>query len=95
MSIRSSKDLKRELLKRAIREGRGPEMILLIQWTNAKIKHEAERDADDLHKFEDDNFAQPRAVRMLNLLAALEGAGVRFTDSELSRLSETAGGSVH
>jgi hypothetical protein len=95
MSIRSSKDLKRELLKRAIREGRGPEMILLIQWTNARIKHESERDCGDLHKFEDDNFAQPRAVRMLNLLAALEGQGVRFTDSELSRQSETTGGSVH
>ncbi len=70
-------------------------MILLIQWRNAQLKHEAERDVDDLHKFEDENFAQPRSVRMLNLLAALEGAGVRYTDSELSRLSDTAGGSVH
>lgn len=95
MSIRSSKDLKRELLKRAIREGRGPEMILLIQWTNAKIKHESQRDSDELHKFEDDNFAQPRAVRMLNLLAAIEGQGVRFTDSYTDGLLDGGPGSVH
>ena len=95
MSIRSSKDLKRELLKRAIREGRGPEMILLIQWTNAKIKHESQRDSDELHKFEDDNFAQPRCVRMLNLLAAVEGAGVRFTDSDVSRLLQGRSDAVH
>lgn len=83
MSRRSSKDLKRELLKRAIKEGRGPEMILLIQWRNAWLKHEAERDVDDLHKFEDENFAQPRSVRMLNALAALEGSGTRFSAASL------------
>ena len=95
MSIRSSKDLKRELLKRAIREGRGPEMILLIQWTNARIKHEAERDADDLHKFEDDNFAQPRSVRMLNLLASLEGQSVRYTDSYTDSMLDGGPQGVH
>lgn len=58
-------------------------MILLIQWTNARVKHESERDADDLHKFEDENFAQPRSVRMLNLLAAHEGSGARFSEANL------------
>lgn len=58
-------------------------MILLIQWTNARVKHEAERDADDLHKFEGENFAQPRSVRMLNALAALEGTGARFSAANL------------
>ncbi|MCB1682729.1 MAG: hypothetical protein H6858_10255 [Rhodospirillales bacterium] len=70
-------------------------MILLIQWTNARIKHESERDAEELHKFEDDNFAQPRSVRMLNLLAAMEGRSVRYSDSAVARLSEAAGGTVH
>lgn len=58
-------------------------MILLIQWRNAWLKHEAERDVDDLHKFEDENFAQPRSVRMLNALAALEGSGTRFSAASL------------
>ncbi len=58
-------------------------MILLIQWRNAQLKHEAERDVDDLHKFEDENFAQPRSVRMLNALAAYEGSTMRFTESNV------------
>lgn len=86
MSIRSSKDVKRELLKRAIKEGRGPEMILLIQWRNAWLKHEAERDVDGLHKFEGENFAQPRSVRMLNVLAAHEGRAVRYGDAAIDRM---------
>ncbi|MCB9975018.1 MAG: hypothetical protein H6856_05225 [Rhodospirillales bacterium] len=95
MSIRSSKDIKRELLRRAIKEGRGPEMILLIQWRSAQLKHEAERDLDDLHKFEDENFAQPRSVRMLNALAAHEGSLTRFGDKEVFRMLEEMPEGVH
>jgi hypothetical protein len=77
--VRSAYEIKRKLLRRAIREGRGPEMIMMIQWRLSYIKHVSEEDKDIIKEcslMEDD---QPRAVRMLNALARLEGEDVRFS----------------
>lgn len=82
-NIRSRKELKRSLLKRAIQDNRGAEIILLIQWRLAASKHVCEDGLDQLFNFEAKNFRQPRAVRMLNLVAALEGNDKRYSDASV------------
>ena len=78
--VRSSKDIKRELIQKAFagESGRnGTEMIALImkhtrQASDVPLEHIAA-----LCKIDDN---QARAVRMLNLLAEEAGSDKRFTD---------------
>lgn len=77
--VRSAYDIKRKLLRKAIKEGRGPEMIMMIQWRLSYIKHISEDDKDIIKEcvlMEDD---QPRSVRMLNAMARHEDEDIRFS----------------
>ena len=80
-SVRTRKQIKQSLLKRAIQEGRGAEMILLIQWRLGQIRHDISQDKEML----DDSLlmdeGQPRSVRMLNTLARHEGLNRRFVET--------------
>lgn len=84
-------EIKRALLKRAIAQGRGPEMILLIQWINASNAHACAKTVQTLAEFEMQNYGQPRSVRMLNLLAEAEGSPMRFFSSKAQFVHETSG----
>ncbi len=95
MNVRSAKEIKRSLLKKAIKEGRGPEMILLIQWRNALTRHKAKRRLEEFLKFECENMGQPRAVRMLNMLAGLDGSDLRFSDAQLALLNNFSSDTVN
>ena len=78
-NVRSAYEIKRKLLKKAIREGRGPEMIMMIQWRLSYIKHISEDDKDIVKEctlLDDD---QPRSVRMLNAIARHEGEDIRYS----------------
>lgn len=70
------KKLKHSLLRRAFDQNRGPEVILLIQWRAAAVRHAAEKDAETLKKFHEKNAGQPRAIRALNLIEETNGSGV-------------------
>lgn len=70
------KKLKHSMLKRAFNENRGGEVILLMQWRLAQVRHEAEKDKEALSKFEEQNTGQPRALRALNLIEAQNGKNV-------------------
>ena len=77
--VRSAYEIKRQLLRKAIREGRGPEMIMMIQWRLSYIKHISEDDKEIVKEcvlMEED---QPRSVRMLNAIARHEGEEIRFS----------------
>lgn len=95
METRTTKDVKRSLLRRAIQEGRGPEMILLILWRNAYNKHLAEKDKEDFLRFEEENFGQPRGVRMLNKVAELEGSTSRYTHADAARIHREGSSSIN
>ena len=78
-NVRSAYEIKRKLLRRAIREGRGPEMIMMIQWRLSYIKHISEEDKDIIQEcllMEDD---QPRSVKMLNAIARHQDEEIRFS----------------
>jgi hypothetical protein len=85
-------EIKRALLKRAIAQGRGPEMILLIQWLSAANAHACEKTARALAEFEIQNYGQPRSVRMLNLLAEVEGASERYFSADVPRVHDAPSG---
>lgn len=70
------KKLKHSLLRRAFDQNRGGEVILLIQWRSALVRHQAEKDAETLKEFQKRNENQPRAIRALNLLEEQNGSGV-------------------
>lgn len=76
------KKLKHSLLRRAFDQNRGPEVILLIQWRAALVRHKAEKDAETLKEFQQRNEGQPRAVRALNLIEEQNGSNVRHKLSE-------------
>lgn len=80
-NIRSARDIKKSLLKKAISEGRGHEMIKLILWRLAHVKHEAAKDeqAIDEARYMSD---QPQSVRALNTLAFHRDSSRRFSVSE-------------
>lgn len=84
-------EIKRSLLKRAIAQGRGPQMILLIQWLNAQQAHACEQTLQALGEFEMQNYGQPRGVRMMNLLAELEGSPMRFFSASARIVHEASG----
>ncbi len=78
-SVRSRRELKRLLLQRAIKEGRGREVILLIQWRQAVIRDQVQDDIKGLERFLTESGAEPRTVRMLNLLSKALGSDQRYT----------------
>ncbi len=77
-TIRSVREIKQQLLKRAIENGRGPEMITTILWRLAKVRHEASKDEDMIEKAVKME-GQPKSVRMLNTLARHENSPMRFS----------------
>ena len=82
-NIRSAKEIKQNLLKRAISEGRGHEMIKLILWRLAEIRHHAAQDEKALAEARYmDGDGQPKSVRALNTLAFHKNSHTRFTLNE-------------
>ena len=80
-SVRTRKEIKQRLLKRAIQEGRGAEMILLIQWRLQQIRHDASQDKDILEEIQLMDDGQPRSVRMLNTIARSKGLARRYVET--------------
>lgn len=78
------KKLKHSLLRRAFDQNRGGEVILLIQWRAAAVRHAAEKDVETLKEFERRNAGQPRAIRALNLIEEQNGNNVihRLTEEK-------------
>ena len=89
-NIRSAKEIKQSLLKKAIAEGRGHEMIKLILWRLAEIRHFASQDEDAIQeaRFMKD---QPKSIRALNTLAFHKDSDIRFSQRD----EEVADGFVH
>jgi hypothetical protein len=85
-------EIKRALLKRAIAQGRGPEMILLIQWINASNAHACAKTVQTLAEFEIQNYGQPRSVRMLNLLSVLSGSNERYHAADAPMIHDAPSG---
>jgi len=79
--IRSKKEIKQSLLKRAVRENRGAEMILTLQWMRAKLDHQTEGVSQVIKEFDFANYGQPRAVKYSNIIAEIEGSDVRLSDN--------------
>lgn len=77
-NVRSRKEIKRKLLKKAIEEGRGPEMILIIQWRLSQSKHLPEDHKEALEENAMLNKGQPRSVKMLNTLSRHLGLSDRY-----------------
>ena len=88
--VRSARDIKQSLLKKAISEGRGHEMIKLILWRLAQIKHFAAQDKEAIREalYMDD---QPQSIRALNTLAYHKNIATRFS----LRDEDVAQGIVH
>jgi hypothetical protein len=66
-NVRTRKEIKKSLLKKAIKEGRGPEMISQILWRVALCKLSQE-EKDILEQTVMTNEGQPRTVQMLNTI---------------------------
>lgn len=84
-NIRSAREIKQSLLKKAISEDRGHEMIKLILWRLAEIKHHASQDKEAISEARYmDN--QPQSVRALNTLAFYKNSNTRFSlnDEDIS-----------
>ncbi|MCB9987752.1 MAG: hypothetical protein H6868_00295 [Rhodospirillales bacterium] len=78
-NVRSAYEIKQALLKRAIAQDRGPEMIARILKRIARVKELAAEDReilDDLRLY----FDQPRSVQMLNALARASGSPARYAE---------------
>lgn len=80
-NVRSRKEIKRKLLKKAIEEGRGPEMILMIQWRLSQSRDIPEEDKKALEENAMLNEGQPRSIRMLNTLSRHLGLSERYIKS--------------
>ena len=93
-NVRSAKEIKQGLLKKAFAEGRGHEMIKLILWRLAEIKHHAEQDEDAIREA---RFMknQPQCVRAVNTLAFHTNSATRFCMSDKSAKSQKAGDFIH
>lgn len=72
-------EMKRKILKKAIAEGRGPEAISMLM-RFAQLQYLALMDADKLAMIKAME-SQPRSVRMLNLIAELEGSQFRYAET--------------
>lgn len=74
------RELKHNLLRRAFREARGYEVILLIQWRKAYNDHIS---GFDQHRIREaqimDALSEARCVRMLNYQADQDGLKTRFS----------------
>lgn len=79
--VRTRKEIKRSLLRRAFDEDRGPEIIAEILERNARIKEQSEADRGLLLECRLTGHGQPRSVQLLNALARLDGSNKRFTDT--------------
>ncbi len=78
-NVRSAYEIKQNLLRRAIAENRGPEMIARILKRITRVREGTEEDReilDDLRLY----FDQPRSVQMLNALARHHGTAQRYTE---------------
>lgn len=82
------KKLKHRLLRRAIEQNRGAEVILLIQWRLAQENHQNKGLVELLRKFEAENEGQPRALRSLNLHAAHKNLPVVYKDSADTKIPD-------
>lgn len=81
-NVRTRKEIKQGLLKKAIKEGRGPEMILLIQWRLKASQNISPEEKDILEEAAHVNDGQPKSVRMLNALARHKGESTRYVHTE-------------
>jgi len=79
-SVRTRREIKESLLRRAFDEDRGPEVIAAIQEC-LKRAELSEEEKDALIAIRLTNTGQPRSVRMLNALARHEGSKTWFTDN--------------
>lgn len=76
-NVRSAYEIKQALLKRAIEENRGPELIARILKRVSRVRSLADEDRDildDCRMFD----GQPRSVMMLNALSRHRGESHRF-----------------
>ncbi len=89
-TVRSTKEIKQGLLKKAIAEGRGREMITTILWRLAQVRHDAAKDELAIEKAKRMN-GQPKSVRMLNTLARHEDSPLRFSAEMVNEVDEIKG----
>lgn len=87
--IRTKKDIKKSLLKRAISQGRGADVILLIQWRKAVTQHEANKGIQALEekiKLLKFNQEEPktgsRCLDAFNLKRHIDGSGERLVSTQ-------------
>lgn len=78
------KKLKHSLLRRAFDEGRGPEIILLIQWRTALVNHKAKADEAAVLRAREQAH-QPRALRALDMIEEMNGRKVTYTQEAKSK----------
>ena len=76
-NVRTRKEIKKGLLKKAIKEGRGPEMISQIQWRIGLCKL-SDEEKNLLEQSTMTNDGQPRTVQMLNTIAQHKGNSERY-----------------
>ena len=98
MSVRSTYDLKKSLLRRAFDEGRGSEMIPLILWrTAAMCQSKVSDELREKWKAEEaKNWGdQRRAVKALNLHAISDGEYARFYDNGNAQVSAAEKRTLH
>ena len=81
--IRSKREIKHNLLKRAFEENRGAEVIASIQAILSKVNVETVDDVRILRQFESANYGQPRAVRISNFYAERKGSDIRISDNSI------------
>lgn len=77
-NVRSRRDIKEALLKKAIKEGRGPEMIsqILSRITSGQDVPSDHQEILAESRYVDDG--QPRGVRLLNAWARHHGESERY-----------------
>lgn len=81
-SVRSSREIKQSLLRRAFAENRGAEMIqeILTRVRRAREMPEGHKEALELARHWDDACGNVQAIRKLNLRAHEAGTGVTYHD---------------
>lgn len=88
IGVRSAKDIKQGLLKKAIAQGRGPEMIKLILWRISQIRHHAKQDQHAIDEAVSMD-GEPQSVRALNTMAYYKDEDVRFSSRKETQKNET------
>jgi len=79
-TVRTRREIKERLLKRAFNEGRGAEVIAKIQECISRVKEQSDADRGILVECRLNNHGQPRSVQMLNALARHAGSSERWVD---------------